>query len=157
MNRDILDINDKKSEIIALLEKAKHIVLATCADERVTARTMGYVNIGLDVFFGTDQRFLKVEQILNNPKVALCLASLQIEGTAEIRGHPSKVENAEFCEHFKRKHPRSYEIYMATKNQVVIKVSPVLLTQWKYIDGKPCWEFYDLTKSMAFREWYEVV
>ena len=58
-NRIILDAFD--------LEREKYLVLATCLGERLTARTMGHVNIGMDIFFQTDKKFLKVEHILKNP------------------------------------------------------------------------------------------
>ncbi|MBF0106660.1 MAG: pyridoxamine 5'-phosphate oxidase family protein [Deltaproteobacteria bacterium] len=61
MNRATLSIDEKKREIIALFEKSKHMVLATCADGRVTARTMSYVNKGLELVFGTDKNFLKAQ------------------------------------------------------------------------------------------------
>lgn len=152
-----LNIEEKRSELIAFIGKLKHLVLATCAEGRVTARTMSYVNIGLDIYFGTDNRFLKVNQIKQNPKVAICIENLQIEGTAEIMGHPSRPENTEFCEAYKQKNPRSFEMYTMTKNEVVIKVTPHFFTQWKYIDGKACREFYDPAKNVSFREFYEVI
>ncbi|MFH1874239.1 MAG: pyridoxamine 5'-phosphate oxidase family protein [Pseudomonadota bacterium] len=157
MDKVTLNIDEKKKEITELLEKSKHIVLATCADSRVTVRSMCHVNIGLNIFFQTDSRFLKIDQIRKNPQVAFCLGSLQIEGTAELLGHPSEVTNAKFSEHFKHKHPRAYEMYAHTKNQIVVKVSPTLFTQWKYIDDKPCREFLDLYQNTAYREYYNVV
>ena len=157
MGKINLNSNEKQAEIIALLEKSKHLVLATCADNRVTARTMGFASKGLEIIFGTDKRFLKVEQIKQNPKVALCLDSLQIEGVAEILGHPSEPQNDELSKLYKAKQPKSFEMYWAGKTQVVIKVTPSLCTQWKYIDGKPCREFYDVKQGVAYRENFEVI
>lgn len=37
-------VDETKKEITAMLNKEKHIALATCAGEHVTARTMSYVN-----------------------------------------------------------------------------------------------------------------
>ncbi|EKD51600.1 MAG: hypothetical protein ACD_62C00222G0007 [uncultured bacterium] len=156
MQKIILNAEEKKSEIIALLEKSRHLVLATCAGHRVTARAMSYASKDLEIIFGTDKNFLKVEQIQKNPHVALCLDNLQIEGMAEILGHPSGPQNTELSKLYKAKQPKSFEMYWKGKTQVVIKVTPTLCTQWKYLDGKPCREFYDVKQGEAYREDYEL-
>lgn len=97
MGKITCDTYELKEEIITMLEREKHIVLATCSDGHVTARTISHVNAGMDIFFQTDKRFLKVEQILKNPRVALCAGNLQIEGIAKLEGHPSDSENADFA------------------------------------------------------------
>lgn len=55
----MLDAVELEIEIINILEKEKHLVLATCSEGHVTARTMSHVNAGMDIFFQTDKRFLK--------------------------------------------------------------------------------------------------
>ena len=150
----ILDINELKVEIVTILEKEKHIVLATCSDGRVTARTMSHVNVGVDIFIQTDKRYLKVEQINENPKVALCLDNIQIEGTAELLGHPMEPENAEFCNLYRQKHPHSFQLYTPLENEIIVKVRPTLFILWKYIDGKPCRDYLNMNENAAYREHY---
>jgi general stress protein 26 len=156
MGKITLDTYELKEEIIAMLEREKHIVIATCSDGRVTARTMSHVNAGMDIFFQTDKRFLKIEQILKNPRVALCAGNLQIEGIAKLQGHPFDSENADFCSLYKQKHPHSFEMYAAMKDEIVIKVKPSLFTLWKYIDGKPCRDYLNLNENIAYREYYDM-
>lgn len=156
MGKIALDIFKLEEEIITMLEKEKHVILATCSDGRVTARTMSHVNVGMEIFFQTDKRFLKVEQILKNPRVALCAGNLQMEGMAKLAGHPSDAENAEFCSLYKQKNPHSFGMYAAIKDEVVIKVKPSLVTFWKYIDGKPCRDYLNLNENVAYREYYEL-
>lgn len=155
MSRIICDLNILIEEIIDILDKEKHIVLATCSDGRVTARTMSHINAGMDIYFQTDKRFFKFVQILKNPKVALCTGNLQVEGLAELRGHPFDSENAEFCSLYKKKHPHSFDMYAAIKDEIVIKVKPSLVTLWKYIDGRPCRDYLNLNESIAYREYYK--
>lgn len=155
MNKIELNAFELKNEIIAILEREKHLVLATCLVERVTARTMSHVNIGMDIFFQTDKRFLKVEQMIANSKVALCLGNLQVEGIAELRGHPAEKENIEFIRIYKKKHPHSFDMYANIKHEIVVKVMPLLITLWKYVDGKPCRDYLSLTENAAFREYYK--
>lgn len=152
----ILDMDEIEKEITAILNKEKHIVLATCAGEHVTARTMSYVNTGLDIFFQTDRQFLKVQQMLENPRVALCTGNLQIEGTVKMQGHPLENINREFCNLYKIKHPHSFEKYTSLKEEIVVKVEPSLFTIWKYIDGNPCRDYLNVVESKAYREFYRI-
>ena len=147
-------IYELKEEIITILDREKHIVLATCSDGCVTARTMSHVNAGMDIFFQTDMRFLKVEQILKNPRVALCIGNLQIEGITELQGHPSDSKNVDFCSLYKQKHPHSFEMYAGMKDEIVVKVKPSLITLWKYIDGRPCRDYLNLNEDIAYKEYY---
>lgn len=156
MNRIECDLNELKEEIINILEREKHIVLASCSDGRVTARTMSHVNIGIDIYFQTDKKFLKAEQIAQNPKVALCVGNLQIEGAAVLGHHPADPENTEILRLYKQKHPHSFEMYSSMKDEIVIKVKPTLAILWKYINGKPCRDYLNLCENTAYREYYEL-
>jgi uncharacterized pyridoxamine 5'-phosphate oxidase family protein len=132
INYDIL-----KDEAIQFLGAQKFLVLATSFDDRVTARTMGYINKGLTIYFQTDRNFLKVKQIEKNPNVALCGANVQIEGTAKIGNHPFEPSNKEFIELFKKKYTLAFNTYSHLKNEIVIEVEPRFITFWKYIGDKP--------------------
>lgn len=81
---------------------------------------------------------------------------MQIEGIAELRGHPSDSTNADFCSFYKQKHLHSFEMYAVMKNEIVIKVKPSLITLWKYIDGKPSRDYLNLNENIAYREYYEL-
>lgn len=156
MDKLLLDVIELKSEIINILEKEKHMVMATCADGRVTARTMSHINEGIDILFQTDGKFLKAEQIHKNPNVAVCIGNMQIEGTAIHSGKPVDPENAGFCEKYKQKHSHSFEMYAGVKTEIVFIVKPSFITLWKYINGKPCRDYFDVLKGMAYREYYEM-
>jgi hypothetical protein len=53
-----------------------------------------------------------------------------------------------YCVH----HNKSYERWQGLEEQVFIKVQPVRITMWKYVDSKPCRDYiYELR---AFREYY---
>ncbi len=150
-----LDAAELQTEIVEMLDREKHTVLATCSSDRVTARTVSYVNMGLTILFQTDKRFKKVDQILKNHNVALCIGNLQIEGTAELSGHPSEPYNAHFCSLYKQRHPDSFEKYLSIKSEIVIRVKPSLFILWRYIDGKPCRDYLIVIENTAYREFYE--
>jgi general stress protein 26 len=156
MEKISIDTLELEKEIITLLEREKYLVLATCTDEHVTARAISHINIGLDIFFQTDKKFLKVKQINQNPRVALCISNLQIEGIAEFQGYPSDEDNIRFCELYKQKHPNSFEMYSGIKDEVIFKVRPSLITLWKYVTGKPCRDYLNITEKIAYREYYKL-
>ncbi len=145
-----------KDEAIKFLEAQKFLVLATSSHDRVTARTMGYVNKGLAIYFQTDRNFLKVKQIEQNPNVALCGSNVQIEGVAKIRNRPFDKSNEEFIELLKKKLPLAFNTYSHLKNEIVIEVEPSFITFWKYIDDKPVRDYLYIKESRAEREYYDI-
>jgi uncharacterized pyridoxamine 5'-phosphate oxidase family protein len=145
-----------EEEIIHFLEDNKILVLATSANDRVTARSMSCVNIGINIYFQTDKRFIKFEQIKQNPQVALCAGNVQIEGTATIGNHSLHPSNKEFIELYKIYHPMAFKGYSHLENNVVIKVEPKLITLWKYSDEKPYREFLYIDSHKAERKYYDI-
>lgn len=150
-----LDFIKEKQEVFQILSSKKTMVLATSAENRVTARSMSCVVINDKIYFQTDRTFLKYRQIKNNPQVALCIDNIQIEGLASITGHPYSNENKHFIEKFKIDHNGSFLNYSHMENEIVVEVKPVLITLWKYIDGKPLREFLDFTNGKAVRKYYD--
>jgi len=126
-----------EEELIRALKTKKTLILATCADHHVTVRPMSHIHDGLDVFFQTGADSLKVRQIAANPRVALCVGTYQIEGTATVLGHPMAKENAFFAQAYRAKHRSSFELYSAYPDEVVVRVRMHRARQWRYVKGKP--------------------
>lgn len=149
-----LNYEQLKQEILDVLGVNKYWVLATSADNRVTARSMSIVNDGLNVYFQTETLLDKYKQILINPNIALCYHNVQIEGKAESKGQVASRENEKirriYCVH----HNKSYERWQGVEEQVFIKVQPVKITMWKYVDSKPCRDFLYIDERRAVREYY---
>jgi len=85
-----IDLQTLEGEIKETLGDHKIMVLTTCSSNRVTARSMSCIIDGLNVFFQTDSGFLKIGQILENPRMALCHVNVQIEGNAWVEGIPAR-------------------------------------------------------------------
>lgn len=151
-----IEYTNLEQEIIQFLDDHKILILATSANDRVTARSMSCVNKGLFIYFQTDKRFIKFEQIKQNPIVALCAGNVQIESMATIKNHSLDPSNKEFIELYKTSHPNAFKEYSHLENTVVIKVAPKLITLWKYSDGKPYREFLYIDSQRAEREYYDV-
>ena len=126
-----------KKKVLAELEKKTRMVLATCANNRVTARNVSTIFMNQKIYFQTDKEFLKYFQITENPYVALCELDMQVEGIAQVLGHPLEEHNREFLTTFVKKHPDSFAKYTYLPNEVVIEVTPRLVEMWVYENDRP--------------------
>jgi hypothetical protein len=152
-----LDLNEVVAEVTGLIERNAVMVLATCAQERVTARSMSVVHNGLAIYFQTGTTLLKFDQMIANPNVALCAGNLQIEGRAREIGHPLAPENAWFAGAYSQRHPGSFKTYSGLAENRVFEVTPQRVVLWKYdASGKPFRDFLDLESKRAWREMYPI-
>ena len=91
-----LDFQEMKEKAFAQMRAAKQCVLATAAGDAVTARQVNPVCVGNKLYFNTSIPTRKYQQITENPKVAIVIDNLQIEGTARPVGHPGDPGNKEY-------------------------------------------------------------
>jgi general stress protein 26 len=155
MKAETLDYAELEQEVLGLIDRNRTMVLATCADARVTARMMSVIHDGLTLYFQTGQDSTKYQQMAANPQVALCIGNLAIEGRAALRGHPLAPESRFFAETYRRLHRGSYDTYSALPSNRMVEVQPILVTLWKYdADGKPFRDFLDVAERRAWREVY---
>jgi general stress protein 26 len=151
-----IDFSQLKNEIIEKLNKNKHIVLATAADNDVSARTMSYVNFDLDIYMQTDKNYNKIKQISVNPEVALCLDNLQISGKALILDHPLLDKYKNIMEKYKERNISAFNKYSHLINEVLIKIEISNVTVWKYIDNRPFRGYLNTADEKCFCEEYKM-
>ena len=145
---------DKKIvELFQGIGEAKKAVLATSSNNRVTSRTMSFVIYENKFYCQTDKKFLKVEQILDNPKVSICIDNIQIEGIAQIIGKP--LEHNIFVTLFKKYFKNSYENYSFLENEILLEMNPIFITVWNYKESIPTRSFYRLASKEYVEEIYE--
>ena len=139
-------------EVVKILDENKDIVLATCLNDRVTARTVSFTNDGLVIYFMSWDHNKKIKQIKKNPKVALCLNNLQIEGWAQILGYVNDEKNAHVINIFKKKFS---DIWISTftriKEMLAIKVSPTTIVKFENIDRRFYFQRISLGERKAFQ------
>lgn len=145
---------DKKIvELFQGIGEAKKAVLATSSNNRVTSRTMSFVIYENKFYCQTDKKFLKIEQILDNPKVSICIDNIQIEGIAQIIGKP--LEYNIFVTLFKKYFKNSYENYSFLENEILLEINPIFITVWNYKESIPTRSFYRLASKEYVEEIYE--
>lgn len=150
-----LSQTDLEKEVLEFLDRTPTLVLSTSAADRVTARMMSVIHVGLAVFFQASTESTKFEQMQQNPHVALCAGNLQLEGLAVLHGHPLAPENAFFASAYCARHPGSFKAYSGLNHNRVIEVQLTRATFWKYdAEGKPLRDFWDISAGKAWREYY---
>lgn len=132
-----LNYEDLKNEIVSSLENNRNWVLSTSSNNIVSSRSMSIINIGLDIYFQTNECYLKHRQMKENSNVSLCFSNISIEGTVEAIGNWKDPENKDLMELYKTIHPNSFNAYGLLAGQIVYKVNPKIIKLWKYIDGNP--------------------
>lgn len=147
-----LDFLELKNQFIQYLDKQKTIVLATGSSDRITARSISYVNIDIEVFFLTSVKHTKYIQILDNPNVALCLGALQMEGRSTIKGHPFDENNEQYLTLYKQKHPNYYEKFAKKPETTIVSVYPHKATLLTSIEGDYYLNKLDIEKNTAYKE-----
>jgi general stress protein 26 len=137
-----------------VIGKAQKMTLATSSNNHVTARTMSFIIEDEKLYFQTDSKFNKMQQIEVNPLVAVCWNNIQVEGRCEILGHPLEASNLFFREAFEKYYPGSYEKYSHLESEVVIRVIPNMITTWEYDNGRPYREFFSFEDRYYYKEYY---
>ena len=151
MGRQDLDFLELKKSILTYLEGKTSMVLATASNDRVTARSISFVNKGLEFFFVTWNHHTKSVQIRANANVALCVGNLQVEGRAMIRGAPFDPNNKEYIELYKEKHLRYYNKFVKMPDTTIITIEPILIVKLVNIKGDLYRDHLDLVNNKAYR------
>ncbi|MDR2599537.1 MAG: pyridoxamine 5'-phosphate oxidase family protein [Oscillospiraceae bacterium] len=145
----VIDYKTLYDEIVILLEGIQTVVLATCADGRVTARTMNFVNDELTIYFQTSENGSKAEQIRENSNVAIAVDNIQIEAMAHFTTDVRKIE---FCSTmYKSKYPQLYEKYIECPEEPTLICKPVRFQLYKFIDRNICFDVLDVKEKKAYR------
>ncbi|MGN0634019.1 MAG: pyridoxamine 5'-phosphate oxidase family protein [Oscillospiraceae bacterium] len=125
------------------------MTLSTCADNRVTSRSMSVVVIDGKFYCQTNENYLKYKQISKNPNVALCFDNFSVEGVCRNIGKP--LEHDFFISAMKASFANAVERWSALPSECVLEITPKLIYSWVYEDNKPFMEYWDLD-SMTYRK-----
>lgn len=113
-------------------------ILATSANDQVSARRMWFVPDNLTLYCYTDRGTRKVQQIESNPNIAVVAGFVQVEGTASLKKHP--FDESEFLNLYEEKYPEKYDNWRSQPNVtrerdlVLIEVKPRRIAMFHYGD-----------------------
>lgn len=147
-----LSYEELKQEFIDELKQQRTGVLATSDGDDVTARYMLLFSDGLTLYCFTDKDSRKFKQMSVNPKVSVAAGSLQIDGTATLKGHLLDEENARFIEIHKEQNPEYFKItesvFFPIQSVRVVEITPKRIGKW--ITGGKL-DLLNITAGKAYR------
>ena len=132
--------------------KGRKMVLSTSLQDHVTSRMMSVIQRKGIFYFQTDREMRKYEQLSGNPRVALCIENIQIEGLCREIGRP--LEEPEFCCLYEQCFPGSFLRYSALEKERLFAVTPLRVERWLYLGGIPFWEEMDVERRTYIRKEY---
>lgn len=133
---------EKYESLLIELNKGKTMVLSTSENNKVSSRMMSIVCFDGLFYFQTDKNFRKYNQLISNPHVALCTENIQVEGICKEIGHP--MDNPKFCKVYKDAFVSSFHKYSFLQNERLFVVKPTYIERWRYIDGIPFIEIFNV-------------
>jgi general stress protein 26 len=149
------EFKKKKKELWDYIDSHKIWVVATGNQTDVTASNMCILSWQEHIYFQTDKRFEKFQNIRENGHIALCFGNYRIKGAAKILGPTTSEENAEIMAAYQQAHPDSYRRYSNKPEGMLIEVVPTEIKIWDYIDGNPYIAYLDLNKQTYVSNLYE--
>ena len=130
----------------AELGESRVMVLSTCAEDRVTSRSMSMVIYGGKFYCQTNEDYLKCRQIKVNPNVSLCSGNFTAEGICRIIGKPH--DNMDFISAMRKAYPDAVERWSQLPEECVLEITPAVVHSWVYENDVPyikTWDFSDNT------------
>jgi general stress protein 26 len=149
-----IDYKKSLDKLLSFLERKENsvMVLATCADNKVMARTVLVFNDKLDLYFFTWKYSKKCAQIEKNNVVSLCRDKVEIEGTSEILGPMTSQKNSAILEFMRKKQPGAINRWENKPDMVIVRIKPEFACIDGYYIGDDSWlEYIDLKKQYAYR------
>lgn len=158
--REQVDLTIEKRTLLNELAAHHVMVLATSANNIVTARNVSIVLYRDKLYFQTDSAMEKARQLRQNPLVALCIENIQIEGLAKEIG--TWENHQDILKEYQKYHCVSYEKYKNLSTEEVIEIEITRAKKWEYREGKPyiyelnCKENFSTTKEYDINSYKRV-
>ena len=139
MEKVELPYEELKQEMIEEISENPFGVLATTDGKYVRAGKMRLLCDGNKLYCFTHEKSRKIEHIKKNNNVAIYAGIHQIEGTASLKGNPSKMENASFINAYRTTQPEAYSKsapkYFHENSEIeLIEITPRRIAVYKSFD-----------------------
>lgn len=146
--RETPDYSVIMNEVQNTFAENRDIVLATSYDDRVTSRTVSFVNKDLNLYFISWDHNKKILQIANNPRVALTLLNIQIEGRAKVLGKPTDYQDV--GDLFRAKFSdRWFDAFSHIQEMVLVEIKVEYLVKFETINRRFHLQNIDLVNKLV--------
>lgn len=143
-----MEFNEAKALMFKKLGTSKIMALASSVDDYVMVRNVSCLFYDDKIYFKTDKNFRKTQQLFKNPKVALCVGGVQVEGIAVNKGLVVEEEGRKFETAYKKYLWQSYNAYSHEDTEILIEVTPVFVEIWDEDENRYAFQtFIDFEKQ----------
>jgi general stress protein 26 len=156
MSQINISYDEMKKTMLDELSKSQLLVLATSQDAYVRAGNMRFIHDDLTLYRYTGNRSRKYTQIKSNPRIAVVISNIQIEGTARLLKHP--LDEPKFLEIYKKTHTDAYERHLTryfkgSKDMRVIEITPKRITTFNApsLPARPYLDIMICSEEKAYR------
>ena len=143
-----MEFNEAKALMFKKLGTSKIMALASSVDDYVMVRNVSCLFYDDKIYFKTDKNFRKTQQLFKNPRVALCVGGVQVEGIAVNKGLVVEEEGRKFETAYKKYLCQSYNAYSHEDTEILIEVTPVFVEIWDEDENRYAFQtFIDFEKQ----------
>ncbi|HAH94965.1 pyridoxamine 5'-phosphate oxidase family protein [Dielma fastidiosa] len=143
-----MEFNEAKALMFKKLGTSKIMALASSVDDYVMVRNVSCLFYDDKIYFKTDKNFRKTQQLFKNPRVALCVGGVQVEGIAVNKGLVVEEEGRKFETAYKKYLWQSYNAYSHEDTEILIEVTPIFVEIWDEDENRYAFQtFIDFEKQ----------
>ena len=143
-----MEFNEAKALMFKKLGTSKIMALASSVDDYVMVRNESCLFYDDKIYFKTDKNFRKTQQLFKNPRVALCVGGVQVEGIAVNKGLVVEEEGRKFETAYKKYLWQSYNAYSHEDTEILIEVTPIFVEIWDEDENRYAFQtFIDFEKQ----------
>lgn len=146
----------KQALLFKKLGVSKIMALASSVDDYVMVRNVSCLIYDEKIYFKTDKIFRKTQQLFKNPRVALCVGGVQVEGIAVNKGLVVDEPDRKFEKAYKEHLWQSYNAYSHEDTEILIEVTPKFVEIWDEDENRYAFQtFIDFEKQEAVVKEYD--
>lgn len=125
-----MTFEEGKNLLFKKLGDYKIMALASSVNDYVMVRNVSCLIYDDKIYFKTDKNFRKTQQLFENPRVALCVGGVQVEGVAKNKGLVVDEPDHKFETLYKKYLWQSYNAYSHEDSEIIIEVTPKFVEIW---------------------------
>lgn len=151
-----MEFNEAKALLFKKLGVSKIMALASSVDDYVMVRNVSCLIYDEKIYFKTDKNFRKTQQLFKNPRVALCVGGVQVEGIAVNKGLVVDEPDRKFEKAYKEHLWQSYNAYSHEDTEILIEVTPKFVEIWDEDENRYAFQtFIDFENQEAVVKEYD--
>lgn len=143
-----MTFEEGKALLFQKLGTSKIMALASSVQDEVMVRNVSCLIYDEKIWFKTDKDFRKTKQLYQNPKVALCVGGVQVEGIAVNKGLVVEEPGRVFEQLYRQYLWQSYNAYSHEDSEIIIEVTPRFVEIWDEDEQRRAFQtFVDFEKG----------